>query len=133
MLAHLSCLLIHCLTQVHPCYCGSHRGPALPGDLSASPGTDESCGTASVISAGREGMLLTGVCISFPTQLCGDSARVRISQSVLGLLALGYEEIAWPPGYCCSCCLSVGIPLTKDESLLKSRNLWDQICAFSVL
>lgn len=123
--------LVPCLTQVHPCYCGSHRGPALPGDLSAAPGTAGSCGTASVTSAGREGLLLPGLCTSFPTQLCSDRQGVPVCACSVGF-GLGGDSVA-PRILVLLLCFPVGIPLMKEESLLKSRNLWDQICAFSVL
>lgn len=56
-----------------------------------------------------------------------------IFQSVFSLLALSYVENMFGPWYIAVSSAYQRVSIIKDESLLKSRNTWDQICAPHIL
>lgn len=85
---------------------------------------------SSVVSARREGMLLAGVCISFPTRMCSGSQDLSVCAWSVGF---GLRGDCWAPRMVLFLLLISRHPTMKDDTLLKSRNLWDQICAFSLL
>lgn len=115
-------LLIPCLTQVHPCYRGPHRGPALPGDLPAAPGTAESWGQpVSPLQGGRGCCAWALPLISLTAVSDTQDLPVWAVRSLPGPRVLLFLLLV------------TGHPTGGRRKSLKSRNLWDQIFAFNVL